>query len=103
VATRPEPTIYGNCDSWSFIVGKKPRAYTHEPVRSGSLRTNNKRFNHRLSTKFGHKHWDNLWAICGSAALPAGGFRMVVPSRSDMRAIAAGGLGFYRKRQVARF
>ncbi|HVL44137.1 MAG TPA: hypothetical protein VM407_04855 [Acidovorax sp.] len=23
VATRPEPTIIGNCDSWSFIVGKK--------------------------------------------------------------------------------
>ncbi|MBH1962854.1 MAG: hypothetical protein I8H77_00895 [Comamonadaceae bacterium] len=21
--TRPQPTIYGNCDSWSFIVGKK--------------------------------------------------------------------------------
>jgi hypothetical protein len=28
VVTRPEPTIYGNCDSWSFIVGKKPRAYS---------------------------------------------------------------------------
>jgi hypothetical protein len=24
VATRPEPTIIGNCDSWNFIVGKKP-------------------------------------------------------------------------------
>jgi len=22
--TRPEPTLYGNCESWSFIVGKKP-------------------------------------------------------------------------------
>jgi hypothetical protein len=22
VMTRPEPTIYGNCDSWNFIVGK---------------------------------------------------------------------------------
>jgi hypothetical protein len=22
--TRPEPTIYGNCESWDFIVGKKP-------------------------------------------------------------------------------
>ena len=21
--TRPQPTIYGNCDSWAFIVGKK--------------------------------------------------------------------------------
>jgi hypothetical protein len=25
MATRPEPTIIGNCDSWSFIVGKKPK------------------------------------------------------------------------------
>ncbi len=24
VMTRPQPTIYGNCDSWNFIVGKKP-------------------------------------------------------------------------------
>ncbi|MBU0746124.1 MAG: hypothetical protein KKB95_06050 [Gammaproteobacteria bacterium] len=23
MATRPEPTIIGNCDSWVFIVGKK--------------------------------------------------------------------------------
>ncbi|MDH4465358.1 MAG: hypothetical protein QE290_15140 [Acidovorax sp.] len=23
MATRPEPTIIGNCESWSFIVGKK--------------------------------------------------------------------------------
>jgi hypothetical protein len=23
VLTRPQPTIFGNCDSWSFIVGKK--------------------------------------------------------------------------------
>jgi hypothetical protein len=22
--TRPEPTIHGNCESWDFIVGKKP-------------------------------------------------------------------------------
>jgi hypothetical protein len=28
MVTRPKPTIYGNCDSWSFIVGKKPRAYS---------------------------------------------------------------------------
>ena len=23
MVTRPEPTIYGNCDSWKFIAGKK--------------------------------------------------------------------------------
>jgi hypothetical protein len=21
--TRPEPTVFGNCESWNFIVGKK--------------------------------------------------------------------------------
>jgi hypothetical protein len=30
--TRPKPTIYGNCDSWSFIVGKKPRAYSRKDL-----------------------------------------------------------------------
>jgi hypothetical protein len=29
VSTRPEPTIYGNCDSWDFIVGKL--THTHSP------------------------------------------------------------------------
>jgi len=29
--TRPEPTIYGNCDSWEFIVGKK--AVTQSPYK----------------------------------------------------------------------
>jgi len=26
--TRPQPTIYGNCDSWNFIVGTKRGAPT---------------------------------------------------------------------------
>jgi len=29
VSTRPEPTIYGNCDSWDFIVGKL--THMHSP------------------------------------------------------------------------
>jgi hypothetical protein len=29
VATRPEPTIIGNCDGWGFIVGKL--AHSHSP------------------------------------------------------------------------
>ncbi|HRN75156.1 hypothetical protein [Ottowia sp.] len=35
-ATRPQPTIYGNCDSWDFIVGKKrldPSLATELPCR----------------------------------------------------------------------
>jgi hypothetical protein len=30
--TRPQPTIYGNCDSWDFIVGKNaPAELSHTP------------------------------------------------------------------------
>jgi hypothetical protein len=65
VVTRPEPTIYGNCDSWSFIVGKKPRAYSAGSGLEGSLQTCNRNFIHRLSTKSVGKHLDKLWAICG--------------------------------------
>jgi hypothetical protein len=28
--TRPEPTINGNCDSWGFILGKKPETHTRQ-------------------------------------------------------------------------
>jgi hypothetical protein len=67
VVTRPEPTIYGNCDSWSFIVGKKPRAYRRLARRTASLQTSNSKFIHRLLTIFMDMLWDNLWAICGPA------------------------------------
>jgi len=49
--TRPKPTIYGNCDSWSFIVGKKPRAYSQTTVQTKQLQTSNKDIIHKLSTK----------------------------------------------------
>jgi hypothetical protein len=48
VVTRPKPTIYGNCDSWSFIVGKKPRAYTRHQRQTRSLQTNNRGVIHNL-------------------------------------------------------
>ena len=82
--TRPKPTIYGNCDSWSFIVGKKPGAYRRKGRQTGSLQTSNRHIIHRLLTKLVGKLWDKLWAICGSPVHPVCGFRMMVASRSDM-------------------
>jgi hypothetical protein len=34
MATRPEPTIIGNCEGWSFIVGKKPAPMTSPPPQA---------------------------------------------------------------------
>jgi hypothetical protein len=76
--TRPKPTIYGNCDSWSFIVGKKPSAYSRKTRQTGSLQASNMNVIHNLSTKMGGKVWDNLWAICGSAVDPWETSRIVV-------------------------
>jgi hypothetical protein len=66
IATRPEPTIYGNCDSWNFIVGKKPCAYSPKISIQRSLQGRNKRVVHNLLTIEEMKDLDNLWAICGS-------------------------------------
>jgi len=66
LVTRPKPTIYGNCDSWSFIVGKKPSPYSPKNSHQGSLQRSNKDFIHSLLTIFGGEILDNLWAICGS-------------------------------------
>jgi hypothetical protein len=67
IETRPEPTIYGNCDSWSFIVGKKPAPYSRKTSRQGSLQRGNKPFMHNLSTYLHGQLLDNLWVICGSS------------------------------------
>jgi len=48
VVTRPKPTIYGNCDSWSFIVGKKPRPYSHTHAKTTSLQDSNRKLIHSL-------------------------------------------------------
>jgi hypothetical protein len=48
--TRPKPTIYGNCDSWSFIVGKKPGAYSPATSVWLTLQQDNIDFTHNLST-----------------------------------------------------
>lgn len=48
--TRPEPTIYGNCDSWNFIVGKKPVLHSLKKAQTESLQTSNKKLIHNLFT-----------------------------------------------------
>jgi hypothetical protein len=95
--TRPKPTIYGNCDSWSFIVGKKPRAYSRTDGQTGSLQASNREHIHNLSTILGGKLWDNLWVICGSAVRHDDPSRMVVSAVLVMP-ISAGELSrFYPK------
>jgi hypothetical protein len=95
VVTRPEPTIYGNCDSWSFIVGKKPRAYSRTGGQTRSLQASNINLIHNLSTILGGKLWDNLWVICGSAVHQRHSSRMVVFGFFDMPLIAAEVSRFY--------
>jgi len=33
--TRPEPTLYGNCESWGFIVGKNQTSTTSATAVAG--------------------------------------------------------------------
>ena len=76
--TRPEPTIYGNCDSWSFIVGKTRRAYRQEATRTRPLRVRNWNVVHRFSTNSGEDWRDNMWATCGWSVDGPSTSRMVV-------------------------
>jgi len=82
--TRPEPTIYGNCDSWDFIVGKTGRAYSRQVSRTGPLQGCNWNVVHSFSTILESFLEDNMWAGCGSAVKHCRPSRMVVVPRSDM-------------------
>jgi len=64
--TRPEPTIYGNCDSWSFIVGKKPWAHILKIVQSTALLHCNIKIIHSLFTVTHGNLLNKLWVGCGS-------------------------------------
>ncbi len=48
--TRPEPTIYGNCEGWIFIVGKKRETDRPKIPKCLSLRASNKVLMNNLST-----------------------------------------------------
>jgi hypothetical protein len=93
--TRPKPTIYGNCDSWNFIVGKTRRAYSRWVTRTRPLPVCHANLVHRFSTILESGRGDNMWAICGSAAAPGHASRMVVDPLPDMPGMEAGGPGFY--------
>ena len=64
--TRPEPTIYGNCDSWDLIVGRKPAEVSPHPAWALPLQVNDNIVIHSLLTIWLEENQDNLWAICGS-------------------------------------
>jgi hypothetical protein len=66
--TRPKPTIYGNCDSWNFIVGKKPgvqpEGHSNWAVAGGQQESYSQLFNN-----FGGRAWGTscgrLWMCRG--------------------------------------
>lgn len=43
--TRPEPPIYGSCENWDFIVGKKPALSSPEIGKLLTLTTNSEHRN----------------------------------------------------------
>jgi len=64
VVTRPEPTIYGNCDSWDFIVGKKPSPYSPKNHRDLQLQRRNRKTINSLLTIRMHKFWTTCgWSV----------------------------------------
>ena len=76
--TRPEPTIYGNCDSWKFIVGKKALGQSPYKYLKPPLRPCHMEFIHNLSTESARKQQNNLWVSCGSLGGKSSESRMVV-------------------------
>ena len=76
--TRPEPTIYGNCDSWRFIVGKKVLAQSPYKSLKPSLQASHTEFIHNLSTESAQKQQNNLWVSCGALRGKSSESRMVV-------------------------
>jgi hypothetical protein len=50
VLTRPEPTIYGNCDSWDFIVWKSDPKQRPLALPEGPLQASNRKVMHNIST-----------------------------------------------------
>jgi len=79
--TRPEPTIYGNCDSWEFIVGKKAIAQSPHKSLKPSLQPCHTEFIHNLSTESARKQQNNLWVSCGALEGKPFESRMVVNYR----------------------
>ncbi|MBV7427605.1 MULTISPECIES: hypothetical protein [unclassified Acidovorax] len=85
MATRPEPTIIGNCDSWSFIVGKKPAGKSPYDCIQGELPGCNRAFIHNLFTVCTTTTLDNLWVSCGSAVHCTSASRIVNPRLANIQ------------------
>jgi hypothetical protein len=96
MATRPEPTIIGNCDSWSFIVGKKPAGKSPSDCIQGELPGCNKEFINKLFTVNTATTLDNLWASCGCAVQTLLPSRIVNPRHGDIQINVRQRLPFYR-------
>ena len=79
--TRPEPTIYGNCDSWGFIVGKKAVCESPDKPLQATLQAHDTLFIHNLSTESAQKQQNNLWVSCGALGGKSWESRMVVNRR----------------------
>jgi hypothetical protein len=65
LVTRPQPTIYGNCDSWNFIVGTKQDFPYPGGLKFCSLQHHNRQIIHRISTIPEEQRREKLWVNCG--------------------------------------
>ncbi|RZJ61781.1 MAG: hypothetical protein EON49_04370 [Acidovorax sp.] len=100
MATRPEPTIIGNCDSWNFIVGKKPAEKSPPDCISGELSRCNMNFMHSLFTIGTTTTLDNLWVSCGSAVHGTLASRIVNPTPFNIPLRFEQVPVFYRNRSI---
>ena len=67
MVTRPEPTIFGNCDSWDFIVGKKPCTYSRQQRPGRALYVRNEILSttyQQIDKGFPEQHVGDLWMPC---------------------------------------
>ena len=65
--TRPEPTIIGNCEGWTFIVGKNAKAHSSKKRTGVALPPNNKNLFTTYSQFKGlgsGQHVRDLWISC---------------------------------------
>ncbi|MCE1192645.1 MAG: hypothetical protein LWW96_10885 [Acidovorax sp.] len=85
MATRPEPTIIGNCDSWIFIVGKKPGPGSPPDSIQGKLPGCNRNFINNLFTSNLAPSLNNLWVSCGAAVHCPAASRIVGAADTNIR------------------
>mgnify|MGYP006154064271 len=83
VATRPEPTIIGNCDGWGFIVGKL--AHSHSPQLARQVIASMQvEIDEQLIHKTIRTPLNNLWTVCGSSVEGPLKYHFMVTNLLDM-------------------